>query len=258
MADPKKYLGQHWLSDDKTLQDIVDQAELTVGDTVLEIGPGTGYLTRKLLGTGARVIAVEKDQTLATQLRKKISGQKFYLHTSDIRQFDLSKLASDYKVVANIPYYLTSHLLRLLSESSNPPARMVLLLQKEVAERICAKPGQMSLLAVSTQLYYNCRLGELVPAKLFQPVPKVDSQVVVLNRRPPKNIGLQPMQREDFFRVVKAGFSSKRKKLRSSLAGGLGISKEQAEVILMAAGVDPHQRAQSLSLADWQKLSRQI
>lgn len=247
----KKSLGQHWLTDDKTLENIVNAADLSSGNTVLEVGPGTGTLTRKLLASGAKVIAVEKDEALANSLQGR-SLQRLQVVKADILKFDLTKLPTGYKVVANIPYYLTNNLLRSLSESSNPPASMAVLVQKEVAERLCAKPGQMSILTVSVQLYYECRLGPVVPARLFKPPPKVDSQLVILKRRD------QPLfpklDTTKFFRIVKASFSERRKKLRSSLAGGLHLPKEHADDLLKRAGIDPNLRPQELSLHDWHNI----
>ncbi len=256
MHDPKKSLGQHWLHDEATLDYIADTAGLSLKDTVLEIGPGTGALTEKLLTTDAKVIAVEKDEVLAAKLPSHPSLQ---IVPDDILTFDLSKLPAGYKVVANIPYYLTSNLLRVLAESTNPPALMVLLVQKEVAERIAASPGQMSLLSVSVQLYYEPKLGKIVPAELFEPVPKVDSQVVILKRRTSFPIGYDPIEEsldtKKFFKIVKAGFSERRKKLRSSLSGGLGISKEEADNLLKQAGINPNARAQELTLEQWYRLT---
>jgi len=250
---PKKSLGQHWLHDEATLNYICDTADLNPGETVLEIGPGTGTLTKKLLERGAKVLAIEKDEKLAADLDKYTNLR---VVTSDILTFDLGQLPIGYKVVANIPYYLTSNLLRVLSESSNPPAMMVLLVQKEVAARIAAEPGQMSLLAISVQLYYEPELGKTVPAELFDPPPKVDSQVVILRRH------AQPLFKDldsqKFFQLVRAGFSERRKKLRSSLAGGLGMSKEEANELLKRAGVNPDARAQELSLDQWHDLYRQL
>jgi len=246
---PKKSLGQHWLHDKATLNYIVDSADITPDDTVLEIGPGTGTLTTKLLDCGAKVIAVEKDRKLAANLDKH---KNLRVVPGDILAFDTGQLPVGYKVVANIPYYLTSNLLRVLSESANPPAIMVLLIQKEVAERIAARPGQMSLLAISVQLYFEPTLGAVVPARLFTPVPKVDSQVVILKRH--KKPLFEDLDSQKFFQLVKAGFSERRKKLRSSLAGGLNISKDQAEVLLKKASVSPNARAQELSLKDWHKI----
>lgn len=252
MPDTKKSLGQHWLTDEKTLGAICDSAGLEPDDVVLEVGPGTGSLTKHLVKRVRQVIAVELDEALAAELPKMVAADNFEVVLGSILKFDLSNLPAGYKVAANIPYYLTSKLLRVLSESANPPAAMTILVQKEVAERICADPGQMSLLAVGVQLYYDCRLGLEVPAQLFTPPPEVDSQLVLLERRS------QPLfpdfDASKYFRIVKAGFSEKRKKLRSSLAGGLNIPKQEAEDLLVRAGIDPNQRAQALTLEDWYKL----
>jgi 16S rRNA (adenine1518-N6/adenine1519-N6)-dimethyltransferase len=220
----------------------------------LEIGPGQGSLSKHLVKKAKKVATVELDEALAEQLPSIVNAPNLEVVQTDILKFDLSRLPPGYKIVANIPYYLTSKLLRSLSESSNPPAAMVLLVQKEVAERICAEPGQMSILAVSIQLFYECELGQVVPAQLFTPPPKVDSQVVLLKRR------LRPLfsdlETDKFFRIVKAGFSERRKKLRSSLAGGLRISKEETENLLARAGIDPNRRPQELSLEQWHQLER--
>jgi len=252
MTNPKKSLGQHWLTDEQALEAIVEAAEIKRTDTVLEIGPGLGSLTHYLLGQAGHVIAVELDETLIDSLRQKFADQNLTLRQGDILKFDLSDLPSAYKVVANIPYYLTSNLLQMLSEAANPPKMMVLLVQEEVAERIAARPGAMSLLAVSVQLYYESELGVVVPAKLFEPPPKVDSQVIVL-RRHQKPL-FHELNTKKFFWLVKAGFSERRKKLRSSLAGGLGISREKAEKLIVAAGVDANLRAQQLSLEQWHRI----
>lgn len=247
-------MGQHWLTDEATLQSICDSADLSRNDTVLEIGPGLGSLTRHLVIRVKQIIAVELDESLITKLARSIEAPNLDVVQADILKFDLNTLPRGYKVVANIPYYLTSNLLRGLSESSNPPDGMTLLVQKEVAERICAGPGQMSVLAVSVQLYYECSLGIEVPACLFTPPPKVDSRVVLLKRH---SKPLFPdLDTTKFFRIVKAGFSEKRKKLRSSLAGGLNIPKQEADNLLRRAGMDGNLRAQELSLVDWHKLYR--
>lgn len=248
----KKSLGQHWLNDRLALESIIEAAELDSDDTVLEIGPGLGSLTRKLVKRAGSVVAVELDPELAKRLRTEIAAENLEIIEADILAFDISQLPKDFKVVANIPYYLTSHLLRVLTESSNAPSKMVLLVQKEVAERIAAEPGRMNLLAVSAQLHYQPKLGEVVHAELFDPPPKVDSQVIILGRRP------QPLftelDNQKYFRLVKAGFSEKRKKLRSSLSGGLGIDKVEADQLLKAANIKPDVRAQELSLEQWHEL----
>ena len=249
----KKSLGQHWLHDDAALGAMVAAAEVVANDTVLEIGPGLGTLTEKLLATGAKVYAIEFDQALLAPLQQKFGNRpNFGLINGDILSFDFSKLPPSYKIVANIPYYLTSNLLRVLTEAPNHFDKAALLVQKEVAERACAAPGQMSLLAVSVQFYAEASLGQVVPAGLFTPPPKVDSQILKLNyRRAPLFPGIDTLK---FFQLVKAGFSEKRKKLRSSLSGGLNIDKPAAEKLLESANIDPNLRAQALSLEDWYRL----
>lgn len=247
----KKSLGQHWLHDAATLQYICDVGEVTAGDAVLEIGPGTGTLTQVLLDAGAGVTAVEYDKSLSAELLKKFEGQAFSLVEADILRFDFGTMKPHYKVVANIPYYLTSNLIRVLSETPNRAAVVVLLVQKEVAERIAAKPGQMSLLSVSAQFYWQVGLGSVVPAKLFTPPPKVDSQVITLDRRQPL---FADVDQKQFFRLVKAGFASRRKTLLNSLAGGLRTDKEQIQQVLDIAQISSGLRAQALSLEDWHSL----
>jgi len=253
MNAPKKSLGQHWLKDEPTLSYIADRADISLNDTVLEIGPGLGTLTKHLLGRAKEVMAVELDEALAQKLPVH---EKLQVVQADILKFDLTNLPPGYKVVANIPYYLTSNLLRVLAESANPPGLMVLLVQKEVAQRIAAQSGQMSILSISVQLYYQPQLGKVVPAELFTPPPKIDSQVVILKRR--QKPLFKELDSSRFFKIVKAGFSERRKKLRSSLAGGLGISKEQADRLLAAARVGSDSRAQELSLQQWYRLYRNL
>lgn len=252
MPNPRKSMGQHWLKDNDTLEAICQAANLSKDDMVLEVGPGLGDLTRHLIKLAGQVLAVELDGELVRHLNDHLKEGKLEVVQADILKLDLSKLPTDYKVVANIPYYLTSNLIRVLSEAPNSPSLMVLLVQKEVAERLAAQPGQMSLLAVSAQLYYSAKLGPEVSAMLFQPPPKVDSQVIILVRRPkPLFKGLN---NKLFFRLVKAGFAGRRKKIRSSLAAGLSIEKPHADSLLKAAGISGELRAQNLSLQDWHKL----
>ncbi len=249
---PKKSLGQHWLHDKAVLKEIVDAAEVDSEDVVLEIGPGLGTLTAELINRAKKVIAVEFDQELARELKNRVKAENLEVIEADILKFDFSKLPKSYKVVANIPYYLTSNLIRRLCESGNPFQVASLLVQKEVAERVCAKPGQMSLLSVATQFYCQVGLGEVVPRELFTPAPKVDSQILVLQfRQQPLFTNVDEKQ---FFRLVKAGFSERRKKLRSSLSGGLGIDKKKADLLLEKAGLDGNLRAQNFTLEQWHKL----
>lgn len=249
---PKKSLGQHWLYDGATLQAICDSAEVTSNDTILEIGPGLGTLTTLLVKQAKSVIAVEFDHELAVKLPKLVPADNLQVIEQDILSLDLTKLPAGYKVVANIPYYLTSNLIRVLSESSNPPSTAVLLIQKEVAERVCAKPGSMSILSVTAQYYWEASLGQLVPAELFTPPPKVDSQVLVLNRH--EWPLFEDVDAKQYFRLVKAGFSQKRKTLVNSLSAGLSISKDQAKTLLDTANIPQNTRAQALSLQDWHSL----
>jgi 16S rRNA (adenine1518-N6/adenine1519-N6)-dimethyltransferase len=251
-----KNLGQHWLKDEATLEVICEAAELGSGDTVLEVGPGLGDLTHQLLKRAGKVISVEVDKELAVRLRQEIRNPKLEVITGDILKFNFSELPVGYKVVANIPYYLTSNLVRLLSESANAPRTAVLLVQREVAERIAAKPGRMSLLSVSAQLYFEPRLGPIVSAKLFEPPPKVDSQLIILKRR--QKPLFEGLDTKLYFRLVKAGFSGRRKKLRGSLAAGLAVEKGRADEILEKAEISGDLRAQNLSLQDWHKLYNAI
>jgi 16S rRNA (adenine1518-N6/adenine1519-N6)-dimethyltransferase len=256
MAGPKKSLGQHWLRDREVLAHIADLAELGPHDTVLEIGPGLGTLTSELLRRAERVTAVEFDPDLARKLPAQFPGKNLQVINEDILLFNLTDLPVGYKVVANVPYYITSKIVQRLMTAQNKPAIVVLLVQKEVAERLAAQPGDMSLLAVSAQIYADVSLGAVVPAELFTPPPKVDSQVVVLKTRPESRIG--NVDEKAFFRVVKAGFSAKRKKLRSSLAGGLAMSKQQVEALLQDAGIHADARAEDLSIAEWLQLIRAV
>lgn len=249
---PKKSLGQHWLYDNDSLQAMAAGVDVQQGDTVLEIGPGLGTLTAVLLQHGATVTAVEYDHDLALALPKRLSHENLQVIEHDILTFDFSTLSPDFKVAANIPYYLTSNLLRTMCEAPNHFSLAALLVQKEVAERVAAAPGGMSLLSVSVQFYCTVGLGPIVPAELFTPPPKVDSQILLLEFR---NQPLFPdVDTAAFFRLVRAGFSERRKKLRSSLSGGLGVSKQEAEALLLKAGIDADLRAQNVSLEQWYAL----
>lgn len=247
----KKSLGQHWLTDQTTLQNIVKTAGIGPEDVVLEIGPGTGTLTRELVKTAKQVVAVEFDRQLAEQLARQQFAKNLQTVRADILTFDLSMMPPGYKVVANIPYYLTSKLIRMFSETINPPAIMVLLVQKEVAERVAAGPGKMSLLSVSAQFYWEVSLGEVIPANRFTPPPKVDSQILVLKRRQKP---LFKVPEKAFFRLIKAGFSNRRKTLLNSLSGGLGQGKGEIQAVLDQAAITPTTRPQALSLEQWHTL----
>lgn len=249
-----KSLGQHWLTDEDSLLAMCQAVSVGADDTILEIGPGLGTLTKYLVETAQRVVAVEFDQKLAIELPKRVPAQNLSIVTQDILQFDFTSLPPHYKVVANIPYYLTSNLIRVMSETPNPPQAAALLVQKEVAERVVAEPGDMSILSVTAQYYWVASLGKEVPAELFTPPPKVDSQILVLHRRAEP---LYPdMDTATYFRMVKAGFSQKRKTLLNSLSGGLAISRDEARELCEKSDVPPTARAQTLRLEDWYHLCK--
>ena len=252
---PKKSLGQHWLKEPEILADIAEAAELTGDDVVLEIGPGLGTLTSRLLARANSVTAVEFDTDLARKLPGQFPGKKLTVVNQDILQFDLNQLPKNYKVVANVPYYITSKIVEKLMTAENKPSIAVLLVQKEVAERIAAEAGNMSVLSVSVQIFAEAELDIEVPRQFFTPPPKVDSQVVVLRTRNTPLI--TPEDQRDFFRIVKAGFSAKRKKLRSSLSGGLGIDKSAVEELLKNTGISPDARAEDLAIEDWKRLLKE-
>ena len=247
-----KSLGQHWLHDRFILEEIADEAGIGPTDTVLEIGPGLGTLTSQLLRRAAKVVAVEFDRELARKLPGQFPGKNLEVVNGDILSYDLSVLPAGYVVVANVPYYITSKIVQRLMTATNKPRVAVLLVQKEVAERIAATPGDMSVLAVSAQVYAEARLGIEVSRGFFTPPPEVDSQVIILTTRSEPLITAE--REKAFFRLIKAGFSAKRKKLRSSLSAGLALSKREIEAILERADVSPDQRAEDLSIDDWKRI----
>ncbi len=249
---PDKSLGQHWLHDRDALAHIAECADVDPDDTILEIGPGLGTLTSELLRRAGQVTAVEFDQELARKLPGQFPGKNLKVINNDILSFDLSTLPEGYKVVANVPYYITGKIVNMLTISQNRPSIAVLLVQREVAERLAAQPGNMSILAISAQVFAEISLGDIVPAKMFTPPPRVDSQVVILKMRHQPLVA--PDREKAFFHMVKAGFSAKRKKLRSALSGGLGISKVEVEKMLEHAGISPDNRAEDLSIEDWKRL----
>lgn len=254
MTTPKKSLGQHWLHDLESLHAMCDAAHIGPEDTVLEIGPGLGTLTIELTQRAKQVIAVEFDPDLARELSTRVPAKNLEVVHHDILTFDFAKLPAGYKVAANVPYYITSKIVRLLLESKNPPSEIALLVQKEVAQRIAAKPGDMSILAVSAQLYAEATLGPLVPAQLFTPPPKVDSQIIALARR--EKPLFSDVEIADLFRVVRAGFGEKRKTLRNSLSGGLHLDKPAVEELLGQAHIATNARAEQLALDDWHKITK--
>lgn len=245
-----KNLGQHFLIDGEAVVKIIEAADIKTDDTVLEIGPGLGVMTDILGKTGASIVAVETDAKLVELLRRRVPDN-VTIEESDIMKYNLGALPSGYKVVANVPYYITSPIIRLLMESSNPASVAVLLIQKEVAERIAAKPGDMSILALSVQYYAEVELVCDVARDKFYPIPNVDSTVIKITR---KDTPAFEADTQKLFRLIKAGFGEKRKQLRNSLAGGLQISTEEAIELIAAAGLKDTARAQELSLGEWRAL----
>ena len=274
---PRKELGQNFLADPNVLRKIVEAADLAPDATVLEIGPGLGMLTRLLSRAAGRVVAVELDEALFGLLRQELAGlPNLELVQGDILQLDVAELVKyqisndkyqiggqrsvvgrpSYTVVANLPYYITSAAIRHVQEAAPPPQRIVLTVQREVAERIVATPGELSLLAVSVQFYGRPRIVARIPAGAFVPPPKVDSAVVRIDTHPEPPVEVADV--ETFFRVVRAGFGQKRKQIKNSLAAGLGLPGGEAAAALARAGIDPQRRAQTLSLAEWAGLVGEI
>lgn len=250
----KKSLGQHWLKDKAALFSIADEADILPSDTVLEIGPGLGTLTSVLLNRAQKVVAVEFDSDLARKLPAQFPGKNLEVINQDILQFDLESIPQNYKVVANVPYYITSKIIHKLMTAQNKPDIAVILVQKEVAERATVPAGKMSALSVSAQLYADVYLGDVIKADLFVPPPEVDSQVLVLKSKNPQfPAGIDDKK---FFRIVKAGFIARRKKLRSSLSAGLAISKTEVEKLLAESDLSPDLRAEDLSVDDWKNIAR--
>ena len=253
---PHKGLGQNFLQDPIALEKIVAAAEIQSSDTVLEIGPGLGSLTRYLAASAREVVAVELDRHLLPALKAVLAPyQNVRLIHGDILELSPDDLIQkrDYVVAANIPYYITSAVIRHLLESKEKPRRIVLTIQKEVAQRICEKPGDMSLMALSVQVYGNPRIVAHIPAGAFFPAPSVDSAVLVIDIYPSPLIPLEHL--ESFFKLIKAGFSQKRKTLRNSLSSGLSISPASAAELLTRADIDPQRRAETLSIEEWEKLA---
>ena len=260
-----KSLGQHWLRDREILDAIAFSAEIKDGNFVLEIGPGLGTLTSSLLkfaGKNGRVLSVEFDENLAKKLPAQFPGKNLEIINADFLDFDLSELPKNYKVAANVPYYITSKIVEKLLTSENKPSVAALLVQKEVAERMAAKAGELSILAIASQIYAEVSLDILVPREFFTPPPKVDSQVVVLKSREHNMIEIFnsknncEISEKEFFRIVKAGFAAKRKKIAKSLSANLAISKEQTAEILEKCKISPDLRAQDLNIEEWLKISK--
>ncbi len=253
---PKKSLGQNFLVDPSGLDKVMQAAGLSPEDTVLEIGAGLGSLTVLLAQTVRRVIAVEIDRGLIAPLTEAVSEyDNVQIVEGDILKIPPEELnlGEAYLVVANIPYYISSAIIRRLLETQNRPARIVLTVQQEVAVRICAKDGKFSLLALSVQVFGVPRIQARIAAGCFYPAPDVDSAVLSITLYPQPLITTEEL--DAFFMLARAGFSQKRKTLRNTLTAGLGLPAVQAESLLTAAGIDPRRRAETLSIAEWGRLT---
>ncbi len=262
---PKKSLGQNFLVDEYALTKIVQAAEITPDDVVLEIGPGLGSLTRHLADVARHVVAVEIDRALISPLRSILStrsnvsiveGDILQLNPAELLSHYLTDKPSHYKIVANIPYYITSAIIRRLLDAEVKPLSIVLTIQLEVAQRIIAQPNDMNLLAVSVQFYGIPRIVQRIPAKAFYPAPDIDSAVVRIELSDQPRVNVKDV--DMFFQVAKAGFGQKRKQLHNSLAAGLPIKHEQIMQALNEVGVDPKRRAETLTLEEWERLSDQL
>jgi len=260
---PRKGLGQHFLIDGEVLELVTSAAELNPGDVIMEIGPGLGILTRELARQAGRVIAIELDSNLAVILKQTLASfDNVTIVNEDILRIEPAALLAEqkvtdspfgYKVVANLPYYITSPVLRYFLEAPVKPQLMVMMVQKEVAEAIVAEPGQMSLLSVSVQLYGEPRIISYVPAQSFYPAPEVDSAILRIE------LYTQPavaVDKGSFFELVRGGFSLPRKQICNSLAQGLGLPKAEVLSLLGKADIAPKRRAETLTLGEWAQLWR--
>jgi 16S rRNA (adenine1518-N6/adenine1519-N6)-dimethyltransferase len=261
---PNRDLGQNFLTDGAALDAMLETADLGPNDTVIEVGPGLGVLTWELVRRAGRVIAIELDRRLAERLSEELRAPNLEVVQSDVLRVDPGALIGDapgYKVAANLPYQITSAILRHFLEASAPPERMIVMVQKEVAERIAAQPPEMSVLAHSVQIYAEPRIVVRVPAAMFIPAPKVDSAVLGLVRRPRPAVEVNDINA--FFRLVKAGFLHARKKLANGLGGGLAamgtpVDREMLLATMEQAGIDPGRRAETLTLDEWATLYRRL
>ncbi len=261
---PQKRWGQNFLTDARILESIADAAEVGSADTVLEVGPGLGHLTRVLARRAERVVAIEVDQALAAKLFADfVDVPSVKIVHGDILQFEPIELLgagrhparfTSFKIVANLPYYITSAILRHILEAAHKPCVVVVMVQREVAQRMAAQPPKMNLLAVSVQFFARVRIVRTIPAGAFYPRPKVDSAVVRLD------VAEHPTRPVDdpkrFFEIVRAGFGERRKQLRNSLARGLSLDPSVVATALVRAHIDPARRAETLTLEEWRLLQR--
>lgn len=255
---PNKTYGQHFLMDETILEDMIDEAGVTASDTVIEIGPGIGNLTERLLARGARVLSLEKDEQFLRVLQTlKKQHDNFDYQLVDALKYNFADAnLGKYKVVANIPYYITGKIVQLFLSQQHKPSSMTLLMQKEVAKNIVAKPGQLNLLAISVQLYGEAKLTTVVPAHKFYPAPKVDSAVIHIELYSKPRYRLQDEKK--FFRVLRACFAGKRKQIHNTLTHNLGLMKDEALSVLREVGVPAAARPQQLTIEEWIQLVDKI
>lgn len=257
--EPKKGLSQNFLVDPGTLLKIVEAADLAASDHILEVGPGLGVLTRALAERVASVVAVELDRHLVEVLRERLLTDlaNVQLVAADILDVDVAQLMSSaerFKVVANLPYSITSAALRHLLEGTPAPELLVVMVQKEVAQRIIAEPGEMSLLALSVQCYGTPQIVSYVPAGCFYPRPSVDSAILRIDIH--QDQLATPAELAQVFRLARAGFAQRRKQLHNSLAHGTALPPDQVDAALQASGIDRRRRPQSLSVQEWLRLAQ--
>lgn len=253
---PQKSLGQNFLIDPVHIKKVVNSAELSGDEEVLEIGPGVGNLTYFLAKIAHKIVAVELDPYMIPPLKEYLSSfTNITIIEGDILKQDINKIitSSNYVVVANIPYYITSKLIRHLLEASRKPDRIILTVQSEVALRICASPPDMNLLGLSVQVYGEPRIVTKIPAGAFYPKPKVDSSIIRIDILPIPRI--KKTWINDFFALAKAGFKQKRKNLRNSLSAGLSLTKSEVDSLLLCARIDPSRRPQTLNFTEWELLT---
>jgi 16S rRNA (adenine1518-N6/adenine1519-N6)-dimethyltransferase len=258
LPTPRKSLGQHFLKDRSVPPRIADAAQLEPGDYVVEVGPGLGILTEELArrldpGRG-RLVAVELDGNLLPILRERFAGSPHvsFVH-ADVLEIPPGELSGGkpYKLVANLPYYITSAVLRHFLDADARPESLTVMVQREVAERMAARPPEMSLLAVAVQFYGRPKVAFRVPPGAFHPPPKVESAVVHIDVYQPGERPVSPPSEERFFQVAQAGFGQRRKQIANTLASGLDLPKDEVIARLKEAGVDPSRRAETLTLAEW-------
>lgn len=260
-AAPLKRLGQNFLINRRVLQKIIKAASLNRGETALEIGPGIGTLTQELAKYARKVIAIEKDRKMIQILKETLKDYKNIevIHDDILKLNNLTiEQLDNYQVVANLPYNIASPVIRKFLEADNKPSQMILMVQKEVGQRICAQPPQMSLLAVAVQFWSQPKIIDYVSKGCFWPQPKVDSVILEIIPKATPISGLHPDDTDKFFKIVKAGFSSPRKQLAGNLARKLNLDKESVISALKKIKIDPAQRAETLTVEDWAKLTNEV